>query len=206
MKPSISFELRPQRTTCFGSLFPKDNLKTLCCLEQGTRPHVKLDHDNVTPYHKKSIQSQFPKIESIAKSMSAVFATILLSTSPYVLDHANAADSTLRAPSKNPYDDLQPAGISYLGNKGPNLQVPHRRGIPSLVASHCASTAAGDPIAGRPSSSRIQRPPAEDHAARDFAPQVPPHRHRRRARPKRTAGPATSSQRFLRTDRRTGRQ
>ena len=60
-----------------------------------------------------------PKTKAISKVLiAALLSTALLGGSP-----VNAADSQLAPLSKNPYDALQPAGQSYLGNRGPNLQV-----------------------------------------------------------------------------------
>ena len=53
---------------------------------------------------------------------SIILTGLLFSSTIQGVDPARAAEK-LTAPSKNPYDDLQPAGISYLGNRGPNLQV-----------------------------------------------------------------------------------
>jgi hypothetical protein len=71
--------------------------------------------------------------QSVATKM---FAAFVLSTALIGLNPAFAAEKAI-PPSSNPYDELQPAGISYLGNRGPNLQVPIRSALTSIVPMLC---------------------------------------------------------------------
>jgi hypothetical protein len=127
--PWIHHNSHQHSTARFGSINSNEKLQNRnCFLNPGTPPNVDPDYRRFTIHHKISMQQHLPNANAMAKSISGVLAAIMLSSSPFILDHANAADYALRVPSKNPYDDLQPAGNSFLGNKGPNLQVSRLRG------------------------------------------------------------------------------